>query len=202
MNTEINTASPIIAANLAHLAWNTGAHYSDHGQRLVCFEVLPRVVWLFDLDRGLEYVYTDCDLSKVNIMHRYNDVSQNVLVEGVNTDWQLRRQLEDMANVIGKDMSIGSGLKKKPAALGYRPTNRLDALCEILMGEKVPYAIKDHMSGDTIIPANVKVTRSRLRRLIALRAEHVYFADAEGHDAPVHANSKLFNILDTFPAAE
>lgn len=76
------------------------------------------------------------------------------------------------------------------------PLSQFDALCEILLGEKLPYAVKDGMNGDIVIPANSKLTKARLRRLVGLNANHVRFDNAEGRFDVANANEKLFAILN------
>lgn len=48
MNTEA-----YLAANKV-TAWNTGAQYSEHGQRIACIELPNQLYYFYDLDRSID----------------------------------------------------------------------------------------------------------------------------------------------------
>ena len=50
--------------------WNTGAHYTEHGQRIAAIEADGGVL-MSDKDRGLHYFFPDCPLDQREIMRRY-----------------------------------------------------------------------------------------------------------------------------------
>lgn len=56
-------------------AWNTGGGYTDHGQRIAIMwfpcKGTRGVVYMVDLDRGLDYWYYDCGASQSEVMARY-----------------------------------------------------------------------------------------------------------------------------------
>ena len=56
--------------------------------------------------------------------------------------------------------------------------DRLDSLCEIMLGEKIasPFVSR---SGELLIPAGVKLTRSRIS--VLLSHSSVYLAEGFGH---------------------
>ena len=52
------------------LRWNTGAHYTEHGQRIAAIEI-DGGVFMSDMDRGITYFFPDCPLYQSEIMRRY-----------------------------------------------------------------------------------------------------------------------------------
>jgi hypothetical protein len=52
------------------LRWNTGAHYTEHGQRIAAIAV-DGGVFMSDKDRGLHYFFPDCPFNQSEIMRRY-----------------------------------------------------------------------------------------------------------------------------------
>lgn len=52
------------------IRWNSGAEYSEHGQRMAAAAVSDGVV-LVDIDRGLDYFFRDCPLVAEVIYSRY-----------------------------------------------------------------------------------------------------------------------------------
>jgi len=52
------------------IRWNTGAHYTEHGQRISAIAV-DGGVYMDDQDRGIDYFFPDCPLEKNEIMRRY-----------------------------------------------------------------------------------------------------------------------------------
>jgi len=52
------------------IKWNTGAHYTAHGQRIAACQADTGVI-VVDIDRGLEYLFPDCAFNQAAIMHRY-----------------------------------------------------------------------------------------------------------------------------------
>jgi hypothetical protein len=53
------------------MRWNTGAYYTEHGQRIAAIEV-DGGVFMSDKDRGLHYFFPDCPFYQSEIMRRYN----------------------------------------------------------------------------------------------------------------------------------
>jgi hypothetical protein len=52
------------------MRWNTGAHYTEHGQRIAAIEV-DGGVFMSDKDRGLHYFFPECPFYQSEIMRRY-----------------------------------------------------------------------------------------------------------------------------------
>jgi hypothetical protein len=52
------------------IRWNTGAHYTEHGQRIAAIEV-DGGVFMSDMDRGISYFFPDCQFNQSEIMRRY-----------------------------------------------------------------------------------------------------------------------------------
>jgi hypothetical protein len=52
------------------MRWNTGAHYTEHGQRIAAIAV-DDGVFMSDMDRGIDYFFPDCPLNQQEIMRRY-----------------------------------------------------------------------------------------------------------------------------------
>jgi hypothetical protein len=59
-------------------------------------------------------------------------------------------------------------LEPRPEFDAPKGLTRLNALCMRLLGEKIPFPFVDTTNGDILIPAGVKLTKRRLRRLIRL----------------------------------
>ena len=57
------------------MRWNTGAHYTENGQRIAAIEV-DGGVFMSDMDRGISYFFPDCPFYQSEIMRRYlyNDI--------------------------------------------------------------------------------------------------------------------------------
>ncbi len=67
-----------------------------------------------------------------------------------------------------------------------------EALSNILLGEKIPLDVKNSDTGETIIPANRKITKTLLRRLAAVSK------DIEIDPSPVRI--KIMEIVESFQA--
>jgi hypothetical protein len=52
------------------MRWNTGAHYTENGQRISAISV-DGGVFMFDIDRGIDYFFPDCPFNQSEIMRRY-----------------------------------------------------------------------------------------------------------------------------------
>ena len=52
------------------IRWNTGAPYTEHGQRISAIPV-DGGVYMDDQDRGIHCFFPDCPLEKNEIMRRY-----------------------------------------------------------------------------------------------------------------------------------
>lgn len=61
----------------AHIKWNSGRTYTEHGQRLAAIVVQPDGVFAVDIDRGLSFFLPTCPLDQAEIMRRY-DGNQNL----------------------------------------------------------------------------------------------------------------------------
>ena len=63
--------SPMTLLNTQEiLHWNTGAFYTEHGQRIAAIEV-DGGVFMSDKDRGLHYFFPECPFYQSEIMRRY-----------------------------------------------------------------------------------------------------------------------------------
>lgn len=83
------------------IAFNTGRHYTDKGQRIAAMEVMGGV-YMVDIDRGLDYWYPDTPCTKVAVLNRY-DNNMNVWDPEVSDfirDNNLRQQLEELARTL------------------------------------------------------------------------------------------------------
>jgi hypothetical protein len=76
--------SPILAKqfnplhNLEHdmnlqeiIKFNSGRRYSEAGQRIAACEIQPGIVYMQDVDRGVDYILR-CELDQYSIMHAYD----------------------------------------------------------------------------------------------------------------------------------
>jgi hypothetical protein len=68
-------------------------------------------------------------------------------------------------------------VEPRPEAEPPKGLTRLNALCMRLLGEKLQFPFVDSFNGDILIPANVKLTKRRLRRLIGLKPSDVRIGD-------------------------
>ena len=80
------------------IAWNTGSHYTEHGQRIAA-TLFKEGVYMVDVDRGLDYYYEGVSLHKHVIMHVYlhNQNSHNLKSEDYQEMRKLRPVLEQYA---------------------------------------------------------------------------------------------------------
>jgi hypothetical protein len=63
--------SPMTLLNTQEiLQWNTGAYYTEHGQRIAAIEA-DGGVFMSDMDRGISYFFPDCPFYQSEIMRRY-----------------------------------------------------------------------------------------------------------------------------------
>tara|TARA_B100000809_G_C14683296_1_gene367716 strand:+ start:237 stop:539 length:303 start_codon:yes stop_codon:yes gene_type:complete len=94
MKTLVN--SSIKEALKGAIYWNTGAYYTEKGQRLGAIEI-EGLVLMVDIDRGLDYYY-ECEFSRSAINHAYLN-NNNVCVSWDQHDpgfhSQVRFALED-----------------------------------------------------------------------------------------------------------
>ena len=52
------------------IAWNTGAFYTEHGQRIVAMEDPDGGAWFYDLDRGVDGYLPPAFFPHANLRHR------------------------------------------------------------------------------------------------------------------------------------
>ena len=84
---------------------------------------------------------------------------------------------------------INTGYKKKKDALTDQLTEKLS---DILLGEKIPLDVVNAQSGEIIIPANRKITKTLLRKLAAIH-DHI-----EIDPSPIR--NKILEIIASFEA--
>ncbi len=107
--------------------------------------------------------------------------------------------------VSAKDEALGASAKNKPTdvkklqteiterhddVVGQLTEDLTEALSNILLGEKIPLDVMNAESGDVIIPANRKITKTLLRKLAA-SYEHV-----EIDPSPIRI--KIMGIIDEY----
>ena len=66
-----------------------------------------------------------------------------------------------------------------------------EALSNILLGEKIPLDVVNGESGEIIIPANRKITKTLLRKLAAVHSKHI-----EIDPSPIR--NKIMEIIGSF----
>ena len=107
--------------------------------------------------------------------------------------------------VSSKDNGMGASAKDKPTDVKKLQTeiterhedvitqlteDLTEALSNILLGEKIPLDVMNSSSGDVIIPANRKITKTLLRKLAA------NYADVEIDPSPIRI--KIMGIIDEY----
>jgi hypothetical protein len=56
--------------NEKYISFNTGAHYTAHGQRIAATQ-LDSWVYMVDIDRGLDYWYKGIEFTRQGVMNAY-----------------------------------------------------------------------------------------------------------------------------------
>ncbi|MDF7800534.1 DNA-directed RNA polymerase subunit beta [Pontiellaceae bacterium B1224] len=107
--------------------------------------------------------------------------------------------------VSSKDNAMGASAKDKPTdvkklqseiterhedVISQLTEDLTEALSNILLGEKIPLDVMNASSGDIIIPANRKITKTLLRKLAA------NYADVEIDPSPIRI--KIMGIIDEY----
>ena len=107
----------------------------------------------------------------------------------ISTHGLARRKDGDMDPAAMKKQlkKIDDEYKKKKDALTDQLTERLS---DILLGEKIPLDVVNAQSGEIIIPANRKITKTLLRKLAAIH-DHI-----EIDPSPIR--NKILEIISTF----
>lgn len=93
----------------------------------------------------------------------------------------------DPAEIKKKLKKINDDYKKKKDALTDQLTEKLS---DILLGEKIPLDVVNEQSGEIIIPANRKITKTLLRKLAAIH-DHI-----EIDPSPIR--NKILEIISSF----
>jgi hypothetical protein len=70
------------------------------------------------------------------------------------------------------------------------PEDLVEALCNILLGERIPLDIINSETGEVIIPANYKITKTYLR-IMAAHVDHVEMC-------PSPIRIKIMSVIDAF----
>lgn len=83
------------------ITWNTGRHYTEHGQRIAAYyDPYDKIMYFVDMDRGIDGMFeTEQDLFSVKeeVMLEYDNGHYKHFPRHTDKGWDLYQQLTEAA---------------------------------------------------------------------------------------------------------